>query len=211
MSKLDLFEKLPIEKQEIILNAGLTEFSTKPYAEANTDNITSACGISKGLLFYYFGSKKNFYLYCLSHSLNQLTAFVPEPTGTDFYDILFSSMDAKVQLCLTYPLQTKLINMASRECAKDIMAQKNALILEYTLKVKKHSSKLLAAALSTLQLKEPNNPYVIDGLSLYISSVINRYLLIYQEKPEAFFNQAEAIKEELHCYIDLMLNGILKE
>ena len=64
MTKLESFEKLPIEKQESIINAGLSEFSSKTYTEASTDLIVATCDISKGLLFYYFGSKRNFYLYC---------------------------------------------------------------------------------------------------------------------------------------------------
>lgn len=211
MDKLELFEKLSLEKQEIILDAGFKEFSSKTYTEASTDCITSTCGISKGLLFYYFGSKRNFYLYCLSKALQTLTAPFNQPTSTNFYDILFNSMDYKIQLCLTYPLQMKLINMASRESAKDVLTQKNKLLMEYTLNVKKHSKETLELALSTLNLKEPNNPYVCDGLSLYVSSILNKYLISYQEKPEEFFHQAEIIKKDLRQYIDLMLNGILKE
>lgn len=211
MDKLELFEKLSLEKQAIILDAGFKEFSSKTYTEASTDCITSTCGISKGLLFYYFGSKRNFYLYCLSKALQTLTAPSNQPTSTNFYDILFNSMDYKIQLCITYPLQMKFINMASRESAKDILLEKNKLLMEYSLNTKKQSKELLALALSTLNLKEPDNPYILDGLNLYVSSVLNKYLMHYQEKPQDFFNQAELIKKDLHQYIDLMLNGILKE
>ena len=67
------FERLAEEKQQTIIEAGIREFSVFSYSDANTDRITSACGISKGLLYHYFGTKKGFYLYCLERSLKILT------------------------------------------------------------------------------------------------------------------------------------------
>ena len=63
------FEKLPGEKKDKILSAGIREFSQKSYNDAGTDRITEQCQISKGILFHYFGSKKKFYLYCLEKSM----------------------------------------------------------------------------------------------------------------------------------------------
>ncbi len=44
------------EKRERVIDAALKEFS-KGYMAANTDVIVKAAGISKGLVFHYFGSK----------------------------------------------------------------------------------------------------------------------------------------------------------
>lgn len=44
------------EKRERIIAAALKEF-TKGYATANMDNLAEEAGISKGLIFHYFGSK----------------------------------------------------------------------------------------------------------------------------------------------------------
>ena len=61
----ETFEKLPADRKELILSTGIRMFSLSPYSEVSTDSITRTCGISKGMLFQYFGSKRSFYLYCL--------------------------------------------------------------------------------------------------------------------------------------------------
>jgi len=59
----DFFEKLDEQKRERILNAAIKEFAYKKYEDASTNNIVSAAQIGKGMLFHYFGNKKNLYLY----------------------------------------------------------------------------------------------------------------------------------------------------
>jgi len=47
------------------MRAALEEFAERGYAMASTNAITARAGISKGLLFHYFGSKKNLYVQVL--------------------------------------------------------------------------------------------------------------------------------------------------
>jgi|SRR5690554_985713 len=54
-------------KRERVISASLSEFA-KGYASANTDEIVKQAGISKGLLFHYFGSKKGLFLFLLEHA-----------------------------------------------------------------------------------------------------------------------------------------------
>ncbi len=56
------------DKRDRIVNAAIEEFSKYPYDMASTNNIVKNAGISKGLLFHYFGSKQELY--------NKLTGFV---------------------------------------------------------------------------------------------------------------------------------------
>lgn len=49
------------EKRQRIIEAGIEEFG-KGYALASTNEIVRKAGVSKGLLFHYFGSKKNLFL-----------------------------------------------------------------------------------------------------------------------------------------------------
>lgn len=208
---IEKFEALPFEKRESIYRAGLLEFSAKPFCEASTDAITASCGISKGLLFHYFGSKKAFYLYCLRHALEVLVAPGDEPEGDTFYDLLFHSMDAKFALCLDHPLETYMVNMASRDAASEIADDKAALLREYTQEVRRRSAETMAKALTKLSLKATCASIAHSGLTLYATALINRYLLAYQDKPDAFFIQSKRVKQEFRDYMDLMLKGIQQE
>ncbi len=54
------------EKRKKVISAALKEF-TKGYAAANMDNLAIEAGISKGLIFHYFGSKKGLFLFLLKY------------------------------------------------------------------------------------------------------------------------------------------------
>jgi len=64
------FFNLDEEKQTRIINAGLKEFALNGYDGAKTDNIVQEAGISKGLLFHYFGTKKDFYLFLFEYTVD---------------------------------------------------------------------------------------------------------------------------------------------
>jgi len=205
------FEKLPKEKKTVILKSGVAEFSQKSYADVSTDKITKNCGISKGLLFHYFGSKKEFYLYCLNQSLEKLVAATPEPEQSDFYGIIFSVMDEKFRLCHEYPDEMRLVNMAARESGGEIVDSKNKIFTEYLAKTTEASAKVMTRAVNTLQLKTPGEKKVIETLMLFVNVIMNKYLLIYREKPDKFFEQSDVIKAEMKEYINLMLYGVATE
>ena len=59
------------EKQERIINAAMKEFLSG-FKAAATDTIVREAGISKGLLFHYFGTKENLYNYLISHAVKTI-------------------------------------------------------------------------------------------------------------------------------------------
>jgi len=63
------FLALPEEKQERIINAAMKEFLAG-YKKASTDNIVREAGISKGLLFHYFGTKEKLYNFLIDYAID---------------------------------------------------------------------------------------------------------------------------------------------
>lgn len=59
----DLLINLDIEKRDNIINSAMKEFSTNTFQKASTNIIVEDAGISKGLLFHYFGTKDKLYKY----------------------------------------------------------------------------------------------------------------------------------------------------
>ena len=55
------FEKLPVEKQEQILEAAAKEFTAHGYDGASLNRILEEAGISKGAAYYYFDDKADLY------------------------------------------------------------------------------------------------------------------------------------------------------
>ena len=104
------FNTLSSEKKLRIINAGLECFGQHGYKKANTDEIALKAGISKGLLFYYFKNKKNFYLYlydfCNKVSVQSVDINEIESI-TDFFDMLDFGIKAKLKIMEEYPYMCK--------------------------------------------------------------------------------------------------------
>ena len=65
------FLALDEEKRERIMNAAMKEFLAG-YKKASTDNIVREAGISKGLLFHYFGTKERLYNFLIDYAINTI-------------------------------------------------------------------------------------------------------------------------------------------
>ena len=205
---LETFERLPADRREGILSAGIREFSRKSYKDVRMEDITEACRISKGILFHYFGSKKEFYLYCLESALARLTERTEPVTGEGFYGVLFAAMDRKIALCRRYENETRMANMASRDVSGEILRGKAELLRRYADAIQAESALTLRRALEALGPENPPRPLAAAGLQIYVSALLSRYLLAYQQDPDGFFQNAADMKRELREYLDLMLFGI---
>ncbi len=68
------FERIPAEEQQRILEACIEEFAQNGYEAASTNAIVKRAGIPKGTLFYFFGSKKDLYLYVIDHAVSRFVS-----------------------------------------------------------------------------------------------------------------------------------------
>lgn len=93
------------EKRERVINAALKEFS-KGYMAANTDAIVNEAGISKGLIFHYFGSKRGLFLFLLRYALNIFDAEYETVISEnhDFLENIRIVSRVKADLSSRYPL-----------------------------------------------------------------------------------------------------------
>lgn len=68
------------ERREQLLELGLRLFGSKPYDEISIEEIAHLAGMSKGLLYHYFPSKRDFYVACLRAASVQLRRLMrPDP------------------------------------------------------------------------------------------------------------------------------------
>ena len=57
----EILSKIDEEKKDRILNSAFAEFGRNGFEKASTNEIVQNAGISKGLLFHYFGNKQALY------------------------------------------------------------------------------------------------------------------------------------------------------
>jgi AcrR family transcriptional regulator len=62
------------ERRAQLLELGLRLFSERAYDEVSIDHIAREAGMSKGLLYHYFGSKRDFYAACVRAASELLLA-----------------------------------------------------------------------------------------------------------------------------------------
>lgn len=73
------------ERRAQLLELGLRLFAERAYDEVSIDDIASAAGISKGLLYHYYGGKRAFYVACVVFAAERLVErtempdTIPEP------------------------------------------------------------------------------------------------------------------------------------
>jgi AcrR family transcriptional regulator len=68
------------ERREQLLELGLRLFGSRPYDEISIEEIAQQAGMSKGLLYHYFPSKRDFYVACLRAASVQLRRLMrPDP------------------------------------------------------------------------------------------------------------------------------------
>ncbi len=60
------------ERRSQLLTLGLRLFATRAYDEVSIDAIAEEAGVSKGLLYHYFGGKRAYYLATIEHAAGQL-------------------------------------------------------------------------------------------------------------------------------------------
>lgn len=210
----ETFERLPDEKKELIIKTCLQEFSQKSYQDANTDVIVKNSDISKGSLYYYFGNKKEVYLYILKISLQRLisTHSSDDTEITTFHDVLQSSWNKKNNQIKRYPLETVFVNNAAKERSKEVYKEKENLLDEYMDKGQEHSHQTLEKALLSCNMKKNVDLKIaVKGLSIYLNSIIMEYLKKYSDKPMTLFEESDVIFEEMEQYLQIFLNGIIAE
>ncbi|MBO5207782.1 MAG: TetR/AcrR family transcriptional regulator [Lachnospiraceae bacterium] len=111
------FFDLKKEKQDRMINAALKIFALNGYKHASTDDIVSEAGISKGLLFHYFGSKLGLYTFLYDYSVRfmklELTTGVI--ATTDYFEIRKQIEFAKMQVLKNYPYMQQFLNRSKSE------------------------------------------------------------------------------------------------
>lgn len=112
------FFDLKQEKQDRMINAALKVFAKNGYRHASTDEIVAEAGISKGLLFHYFGSKLGLYDflydYCVRFLMLETKSLIPE-SETDYFRILKYLEQAKMQVGKNFPYLKMFLETAVGE------------------------------------------------------------------------------------------------
>lgn len=120
------FMNLDPEKQDRIINAAMNEFAQKGYNLASTNEIVKEAGISKGLLFHYFGNKKQMYLFLFDYCYDIIADEFYKKINlkeTDFFNRIREAIIIKMELMNKYPNLFKFMEESYMEDSAEIKVE----------------------------------------------------------------------------------------
>ncbi len=199
----DKFFNLKREKQDRFINAALKIFSENGYQKASTDDMVREAGISKGLLFHYFGSKLGLYEFVYNYSTK---LFMMEYGGivssdkVDFFEVQKQMELAKRNVMVSYPYMNIFLERAFREESFDVLSVVAASMDQYSDEL----SRIYSMA-DISQFKEGVDPSAILKMCLFVSDgVLNEQFRNGRIDPDAYYTEVVA-------YLDVLERNLYKE
>lgn len=206
------FDALPEEKRQKILTACLDEFAEHGYVNASTNSIVKAAGISKGLLFHYFESKKKLFLYVLDYTLKTLMGKMNKYSvdlSGDFFDVMWQYALIKTQIAVEEPAMYRIlydvyVNLPAD--IKDELMQRYGQLLSDQRKafvMKIDESKLRGGVTQEIAIN-----LITDFLDGYYQRNIASYRAY---TPDEFLAKIDGVKEDMMMYMDIIKRAVYKE
>lgn len=190
------FFDLKKEKQNRMINAALKVFAINGYRHASTDDIVKEAGISKGLLFHYFGSKFGVYQFVYDYSVRYMTLELStcvSSTARDLFEILKQTQTARMNAVRGYPYMQQFLARSLTEDTGEILlaiAQKRDIL--------ENAYQEIYSRIDYDVL-----PYGINGNELHRMLEHAAEGLLAEHFADSSF-QADMVLEEIISYIDLI-------
>ncbi|WP_462408588.1 TetR/AcrR family transcriptional regulator [Neobacillus sp. Marseille-QA0830] len=115
---MELFSKQPAEKQEMIIQAALAEFAEYGFDLASTNRIVENAHISKGVLFKYFSTKEQLFIYLMQQKMEKKLYWMNRynrSLPSDFFEILRWSTLREMEFFKEEPLFFKTFQHVSNQ------------------------------------------------------------------------------------------------
>ena len=210
------FERLPAAEQQRILQACIEEFARNGYALASTNAIVKRAGIPKGTLFYFFGSKKDLYLYVIDHAVakfsaafGQINASLDAGQPSDLFERLLHRGAARMQFVVQEPLLYQLFYNAFIHTPDELQAEMQTRFTAYA----QGSVGRLSDGLDRSKFREGIQPEkAIELVNLVLEGLFNRHLPAFQRlSPADSLALVEKITAETRQYFELLKKGLYKD
>lgn len=203
----DAFERIPEEKRERIVMTALKEFSEKEYSAASTNAIAKNAGVSKGILFRYFGDKAGLFLYLISWCDKQILLAAASDhalDGNDVIDVVLSSLQSKMRAAKRRPLETAFYVKAFQTDVPPEIRRFLEVRIEASMQIMKRieegfDESKLKAGYSKSQVMNVIN-WVVEGLTRE-----------FIESPAMAFGDYESIRAEVEAYMLLLRKMFFKK
>lgn len=128
---MEKFLSLPLEKQNTIIDAALICFGTNGYKKASVSDIATTAGISKAMVFHYFGTKRALYFYLFEICGNTLIDAMNKTLDkdvSDFFDRVLQAAKIKMGVLKKHPAIFAFLNSVYFEKDNEVAAEIKAIL-----------------------------------------------------------------------------------
>ena len=205
----EAFEKLPDEKREKILQTCMEVFAEKGFEGASTNDIVKKAGISKGILFHYFGNKKNIYLYVLDKTLDRVmekfnAGYRMAPP--DLFERITITGMLKLKLALEEPLVYKLIYVTFINTPQSLLEDVQGIYKKlYDLALP-----MLFNGLDLSKIRSGVDPNkAIEVVLLFMEGLQAKYMETYKNmSADQVLLLMDQLVEDSRAYMEILKEGI---
>ncbi|APH15652.1 bacterial regulatory s, tetR family protein [Clostridium sporogenes] len=205
----DNLKNIPEDKKEAILEAALEEFAIGGYENASTNKIVEKAGISKGLLFHYFGNKKGLFVYVYNYYFEFLKRELYMKVDTKERDILERVKKwtmIKMELMSKYPSVFMLFIKSTLNMPRDI----NSTLEKIQSKERKEAYENFLSNIDYSKFKENIDiQKCLKILMWTLEKYGEEYIVLNINRPLLEINK-DNIKKEIEEYVDILKAGFYK-
>lgn len=194
-------------KKDEILRACLHEFAEYGYEKANTNRISEQAGVSKGLIFHYFGSKQRLFMLtvetCIDELMSRFEGFSME--GLGFVEATLVYARIKADFFAENPEQYKVISQAFMQTPE---ALKSELRQRYA-KLHAVGMQIMQGLLAKLELRARVSPErAMEMITAVLATLENRYVPILSTEARISVELMNRITQDYVELMELVLYGI---
>jgi TetR/AcrR family transcriptional regulator len=198
----------PDGRRTALITAAISEFATAGYLAASTNHIVEAAGVSKGLLFHYFGDKKGLYLYAVQTCITEVMRRFDErlgPTSPDLFERLRQYTLTKWSLIEEQPSTFAFL----QEAMTDPPAELRDALLVSTAEITASTYQRLFQGIDTSTFRPG---VTIERAMLLLSWTFDglgkQYTTLLRQQPLDLASLRSVMFGEVDTYVALLRHGI---
>lgn len=203
---LEKFFHLPAEKQNTIIDAALAAFGANGYKKTSVSDVAAAAGISKAMVFHYFGTKKALYLYLMEvcgRTLMQEINGKFDRSVTDFFDRILLATDIEISVMKKHPAILSFLNSAYFETDAEVKTDLQAVFTGE--EGENFREKLVFDGMDASKFKDGVDPKLVMKMLTWMGY---GYMNIFPLNIKAGL---DAVYKEFEDCIRLLKNNLYKE
>ena len=205
---MENFFTLRAEKQNHIIDAALAAFGRNGYKKTSLADIADKAHIAKGMVIYYFGSKKNLYLYCAELCYGIIQTEMEkgfDPSVTEFFDKMKMLSEIKLAAMKRHPGINAFLTSVYYETDKEVREELN----EFISKGLEKRQQLIVHEADTSRFRDDIDPKLLDRFFVWVAEGFASSIQRSNETEQ--MEQTEIFVRDFYTCMDWMKKYFYKE